>query len=68
MNIANELYGSGLLSRNHSQQALSYDISHGRRSRWTGKQEHPFMEAFQRTEPSPKVNQQGWHTLIDALR
>lgn len=68
MNIAQELYGSGLLSHERTVQTPRYSLSSERKSRWPAKQQHPFMEAFQRTDLSPKVNHEGWRTLTDVLR
>jgi len=68
MNIAKELYSSGLLSHNRTQHTSSYEIASVHKPRWRSKEQHPFMEAFQRSEPSTKVSEQGWRTLSDALR
>ena len=66
MNIAKELYGSRLLSRNRSQHTSSCKISSGRKLRWQSQEQHPFMEAFQRSALSAKINEQGCRTLKNA--
>lgn len=68
MNISNELYSSGLLSRNRVSPNSGYEYIGGRKPRWQSNQGHPFMQALERTETSTKVSAIGWRTLKDALR
>ena len=70
MNIANELYSSGILTKNRNFGFSGYQLGYttSERRRWNSSTGHPFMNAFQRIESATKISDEGWQTLKNALR